>query len=146
MRFRINPRLFSHFGLRLGLGLGVLLGSAGLVLATTLSRLAADYSGSTVRVDWEVSTETDLTAFSLSRKLPNETDFTLLGSLAPTGQLRYAYLDTCLARSRSGLLAGPVVYRLTLCGPGPDRAYTTALEGTTGPVQRSWGTIKAMFR
>lgn len=135
-------RLFS----RLGLGLAVLLGSAGLVLATTLSLFTASYTGSAVRVEWEVSTETDLTCFNLSRKLPDEADYSIIGSLHPTGQLRYAFADTCLAQGRSGLLSGPVAYRLTLCGPGPDHAYTTLVPGTTSPVQRSWGTIKAMFR
>lgn len=146
MRFRAISRLFSRIGPRLGLGLGILLGSAGLVLASTLSRFAASYRGAAMRVEWAVSTETDLTGFNLSRKLPNEPDFTLLGTVAPTGQLHYTYTDTCLTQRRASLLAEPVVYRLTLRGPGPDHAYTTVVDGAAGPVQRSWGTIKAMFR
>ena len=142
MVFRPRP----HY--RWGLGLGLLfgLGSAGLGLATTLSRFEADYTGSAVRVAWAVSTETDLTSFSLSRKLPGEPDFKALGSLMPAGHLRYAYLDTSLRPGPEGLLPGPVQYRLTLRNPGPAYAYATAVPGTTGPVQRAWATIKAMFR
>jgi len=146
MRLRFTPRFFARYGLRLALGLVGWLSSAGLVLATTLSLFVASYTGSAVRVEWEVGTETDLTGFSLSRKLPEEADFTTLTTLAPTGQLHYAYADTSLHQGRSGLLQGPVLYRLTLRSPGPDQAYTTTVPGTTGLVARSWGTIKTMFR
>ncbi|MGI4833942.1 MAG: hypothetical protein ACRYFK_10820 [Janthinobacterium lividum] len=146
MRLRATSPYFSRFGLRLGLGLAGLLGSAGLVLATTLSLFVASYTGSAVRVEWEVSTETDLTGFSLSRKLAEEADFSDLTTLAPTGQRYYTYADTSLVQGRAGLLPGPVLYRLTLHGPGPNQAYTTAVLGTTGLVARSWGTIKTMFR
>lgn len=142
MVFRLRPDY--RWGLALGLMLG--LGSAGLGLATTLSRFEADYTGSAVRVAWAVSTETDLTSFSLSRKLPGEPDFKPLGSLVPAGHLRYAYLDTSLRPGRTGLLPGPVQYRLMLRSPGPAYAYTTAVPGATGRMQRAWGTIKAMFR
>lgn len=133
-----------RWGLALGLVLG--LGSAGLGLATTLSRFEADYAGSAVRVAWAVSTETDLTSFSLSRKLPGEADFKPLGSLVPAGHLRYAYLDTSLRPGRTGLMPSPVQYRLTLRSPGPATAYATAVPGSTNPIQRAWSTIKAMFR
>lgn len=142
MMFR--PRPFYRWGIGLGLLLG--LGSTGLGLATTLSRFEADYAGSAVRVAWAVSTETDLTSFSLSRKLPGESDFKPLGSLEPAGRLRYAYLDTSLHPSPAGLLPGPVQYRLTLHNPGPAYAYATAVPSGIGPLQRAWGTIKAMFR
>lgn len=141
-------RLFSttSFSLRLSLGLAVLLGSAGLALATTLLLFLATYDGTAAHVEWEVATETDLRSFELSRKTPADADFQPLTALAPTGRLHYTFVDSCLYRGRSGLLPGPVLYRLTLRGPGPDQTYTTTLAGTVSVVQRSWGTIKSMFR
>ncbi|MVN76808.1 hypothetical protein GO988_10785 [Hymenobacter sp. HMF4947] len=106
----------------------------------------ATYDGSAVRVEWEVNTETDVTGFDLSRKSPDETDFRVISRVVPTGQLRYSFADTCLYRSHSGLLQGPVAYRLTVRGPGPDQAYTTTVAGTVSTLERSWGTIKSMFR
>ena len=146
MRPLFHVRLSHVAGLRLGLGLGLLLASAGLALATTLLLFVATYDGSAVRVAWEVNTETDVTGFDLSRKTPAEADFYPLASIAATGQRHYTFTDTCLYQSRSGLLQGPVVYRLTLRGPGPDQAYTTSAAGTVSVVERSWGTIKSMFR
>ena len=128
------------------LGLGLLVGSAGLALATTLLLFGATYDGSGVRVEWEVATETDLTSFELSRKTPADTVFYLLSYLPATGQRHYIFADTCLYDSRAGLRQGPVAYRLVLRGPGPNQAYTTSVAGTTSGVARSWGTIKSMFR
>ncbi|TDN37342.1 hypothetical protein A8B98_02025 [Hymenobacter sp. UV11] len=135
----------SSFGLRLGLGLAVLLGSAGLALATTLLLFLATYDGTAAHVEWEVATETDLHGFDLSRKTPADSDFQPLATLTPTGRLRYTFVDSCLVQGRSGLLPGPVLYRLTLRGPGPDQTYTTTVAGTMSVVQRSWGSIKLMF-
>ncbi len=141
-------RLFSTtgFGLRLGLGLGLLLGSAGLALATTLLLFLATSDGTAAHVEWKVATETDLHGFDLSRKTPADSDFQPLATLVPTGQRHYTFADTCLYQGYSGLLPGPVVYRLTLRGPGPDQTYTTTAAGTMSVVQRSWGTVKLMFR
>ena len=141
-----SARRTSKVWLRAALGLVLLLGSSGLALATMLQLFMATYDGSLVQVEWVVSTETDLTGFDLSRKAPQDSDFVALAYVAPTGQRHYAFADTCLDRSRSGLLPGPVLYRLRLRGPGPDQTYTTTVAGTTSAVQRSWGTVKAMFR
>ena len=146
MQFRPFPHVVLRFGLSLGLGLAVLLGSAGLVLATTLSLFVAHHSGAVVRAGWEASPETNPTSFNLSRKLPNEPNLTPSSPLASSGQRYYAYPDTCLAQRRVGWLPELAQYRFTLRGPGPAQAYLTAEPGPTGLVQRSWGTIKAMFR
>lgn len=141
-------RLFSisSFGFRLGLGLAVLLGSTGLALATTLLLFLATYDGTAAHVEWEVATETDLHGFDLSRKTPADSDFQPLATLAPTGRLRYTFVDSCLVRGSSGLLPGPVLYRLTLRGPGPNQTCTTTAAGTMSVITRSWGSIKLMFR
>lgn len=146
MQHRYSSRFLSGLGRRLGLGLGLLLGSTGLALATSLLLFMATYDGTAVRVQWEVATETDITSFELSRKKPVDSDFEAIATVLPTGQLHYAYADTCLVEGRSGLLQGPVAYRLTLRGPGPDQTYVTTEAGTVSMVERSWGTIKSMFR
>lgn len=137
-------RFLPGLGLRLGLVLGLLLGSAGL--ATTLLLFLATYDGTAVRVASAVTTETDITSFKLSRRLPDTANFESIAALLPTGQRYYTFADTCLRTNRSGLLQGPVAYRVTLRGPSPDQAYTTTAAGTMSVVQRSWDTVKSMFR
>jgi hypothetical protein len=126
--------------------------SAVVAMAASLTLFTAVYDGANVRVDWEVNTETDVTGFELARKAASETNFTTVTTTATTGQRRYQYLDTNVYRSTAGgtptALAGsgPFTYRLTVRSTTGDQSYLTVLAGTPSAVQRSWGTIKSMFR
>jgi len=128
------------------------LGSVVVALAASLTLFTATYDGANVRVEWEVSTETDVTGFELARKAASETSYTIVSTILTTGQRRYQYLDTNVYRSTVGGTptamagSGPFTYRLTVRGPGGDQSYLTVLAGTPSAVQRSWGTIKSMFR
>ena len=127
-----------------------LLVSIVVAAAATLTLFTAIYDGANVRVEWEVSTETDVTGFELSRKAASDINYTTVSTIMPTGQRRYQYLDTNVYRTTAGTTAttggGPFTYRLTVRGPGGDQSYLTVLAGTPSAVQRSWGTIKSMFR
>ena len=140
-----------------GLGDSALLARAGraaLVLALLLSSLAAvaatvlaftvALDGSNVRVDWEVNTEADVTGFDLYRKGAADLNYMLLTSIVPTGQRRYTYTDRSAYRGPAAP-TGSSTYRLTVRG-GAEQSYTTTLAQTPSAVQRSWGTIKSMFR
>lgn len=151
----LKPVLIRRLIRRSGpLALLLMLGCVAVAYAATLTLFSAAYTGSTVRVDWEVSTETDVTGFELSRKSSTETSFTVVNTTAANGQRRYQYLDTNVYRlSGSGTPVptpaagnGPYTYRLTVRSPNGDQSYLTLLAGTPSAVQRSWGTIKSMFR
>ena len=130
----------------------LVLWSAVMAMAASLTLFTSVYNGANVRVEWEVNTETDVTGFELARKAATETSYTVVNTVVPTGQRRYLYLDTNVYRTTAGgtptALAGsgPFTYRLTVRGPGGDQSYLTVLAGTPSAVQRSWGTIKSMFR
>ncbi|MFD2721995.1 hypothetical protein ACFST9_24975 [Hymenobacter monticola] len=142
-------RTFRRFGLA---ALLLVLGSAVAAVAASLSLFTAAYDSARVRIDWEVNTETDVTSFDLARKTSAETSFSALTSVTPNGQRRYTYYDANVFRTATGgaptpaLGGGPVTYRLTIHGPGGDQSFLTVLAGTPSSVQRSWGTIKSMFR
>lgn len=125
--------------------------SIGTALAATLMLFTATYEGTNVRVEWEVNTEADVTGFELARKGATQASYTAVGSVVPTGQRRYVYLDANVYRTTGATAAaatagGPFTYRLTVRGPGGEQSYLTVLAGTPSAVQRSWGTIKSMFR
>lgn len=131
----------------------LVLWSAAVAVAASLTLFTAAYDGANVRIEWEVNTETDVTGFELSRKAATETSFTAVSTVVPTGQRRYQHLDTNVYRGASGAgtagsaaSGGPYTYRLTVRGPGGDQSYLTIMAGTPSAVQRSWGTIKSMFR
>jgi hypothetical protein len=132
--------------------LALVLGSAVAAVAASLSLFTAAYDSARVRIDWEVSTETDVTSFDLARKTSTETSYSALTNVTPNGQRRYTYYDANVFRMAPGSAptpaqgGGPVTYRLTIHGPGGDQSFLTVLAGTPSSVQRSWGTIKSMFR
>ena len=139
-------RVRPHAGL---LALLLVLGGAAAVYAATLTLFTAAYSGTVVRVEWEVNTETDVTGFELARKAAAEPGYTLVSTTAATGQRRYLYTDTNVYRATATMGptgGGPYTYRLTVRSPAGDQSYLTVLAGTPSAVQRSWGTIKSMFR
>ena len=144
----LKSDLVRRFFCRSGLAaLLLVLGSVGLAVAASLTLFTAGYDGANVRIDWEVSTEADVTGFEISRKAATETSYTAVSSVTPTGQRRYQYLDTNVYRTTAGTAAGGTfTYRLTLKSPSGDQSYLTVLAGTPSAVQRSWGTIKSMFR
>jgi hypothetical protein len=142
-------RLVRRFGL---LTLTLVILSVSVALAATVTLFTAAYDGSSVRVEWEVSSESDVSGFDLYRKAASETSFTLVSNVVPTGQRRYQYVDTNVYRQVAGanpanpMATGPFTYRLTVHSTSGDQSYTAVLAGTPSAVQRSWGTIKSMFR
>ncbi len=122
----------------------LLLLSSLAAVAATVTAFTVALDGSNVRVEWEVNTETDVTGFDLSRKSATEPNYALLSSITPTGQRRYMYTDHNVYRGTAG--GGPFTYRLTVHGGLTDQSYLAALAQTPSAVQRSWGTIKSMFR
>ena len=122
-----------------------------LAATLTLFTVAYDGTGTAVRVEWEVSSETDVTGFELTRKAAAETTYTPITTVAANGQRRYLYTDTNVYRMLPGSgtpanTSGSFTYRLTVRSPNGDQSYLTVLAGTPSAVQRSWGTIKSMFR
>ena len=151
----VKAVLVRRFFCRSGLATLVLvLCSVAITLAATLTLFTAAYDGTSVRVEWEVSTEADVNGFELSRKASNETSYTAVTTVTPTGQRRYQFTDINVYRTLPGTTtvptaaagSGPYTYRLLVRGPNGDQAYLTILTGTPSAVQRSWGTIKSMFR
>ena len=145
---------FLRWRFRAGLLAGLLvLGAVMAAYAATLTLFTAAYSGALVRVEWEVDSEAGLTGFELARKAASETSFSIVNTTAVSGQRRYLYLDANVYRPIGGTVptspaagGGPYTYRLTLRSPAGDQSFTTVLAGTPSAVQRSWGTIKSMFR
>ncbi|KAA9338528.1 hypothetical protein F0P96_06760 [Hymenobacter busanensis] len=118
------------------------------VWAVTLTLFQATPDGTSVRIEWEVLSEAGVTSFDLYRRGGNDANFDRVTVISPTGQRRYQYTDANLYRGTTGTAGGgPYTYRLTVHSSGAaDQSYTTSLTQTPSAVQRSWGSIKSMFR
>ena len=117
---------------------------ATVALSATITLFQATFDGSNVRVTWEVANEAGVQSYELYRKANNEPAFGRLSTMSPSGQARYQYLDTDVYRGTQG--GGPYTYRLTVRTTTGDQSYTSTLGQTPSAVQRSWGSIKSMFR
>lgn len=123
--------------------------SVSLVFGATITLFQASYGNSNVRVVWEVSNESGVQNYDLYRKANNEPTFTKLTTVSPSGQSRYQYLDSDVYRgpaNSAGAMGNPFTYRLTVRTTTGDQGYTSTLDQTPSAVQRSWGSIKSMFR
>ncbi|UOG74107.1 hypothetical protein MTX78_18545 [Hymenobacter tibetensis] len=124
--------------------------SALLAFGATVTLFQASYDNSNVRVVWEVANESGVQNYDLYRKANSEPTFTKLSTLSPSGQARYQYMDADVYRGAAagaaGTLGGPFTYRLTVRTTAGDQSYTSTLGDTPSAVQRSWGSIKSMFR
>ncbi|WP_139362149.1 hypothetical protein [Hymenobacter sp. CRA2] len=118
--------------------------------AVTVTLFQATLEGtSSVKVEWEVLNENGLTGFDLYRKGATDASFNRISAITPTGQRRYQYLDANLYRgpaSTSSTNGGPYTYRLIVKAATGEQTYTTVLSQSPSAVQRSWGSIKSMFR
>ncbi|SHI65692.1 hypothetical protein SAMN02745146_1306 [Hymenobacter daecheongensis DSM 21074] len=125
----------------------LLLLGVSLALGATITLFQASFDGTNVRVDWEVTNEAGVDSYEIWRKANNEPSFGRLTTVAPTAQRRYQFLDTNVYRGVAGTTSGgPFTYRLTVRTTTGDQNYTTVLNPTPSAVQRSWGSIKSMFR
>ena len=97
-------RLFRRSG---PAALLLVLWSVVAAVAATLTVFTAAYDGTRVRVEWEVSTEADVTGFELSRKAASETSYTSVATVVPTGQRRYQYYDANVFRAAPGTTVPP---------------------------------------
>jgi hypothetical protein len=113
-------------------------------LGVSLNYFRAGFEGTDVKVEWEVASESTITGFEVSRKLSNETAFRRINEVSVTGNRRYSFLDTDL-RSMPNRL-GTITYKLTVESSTGDQSFTTAFVNNPSSVERSWGSIKSMFR
>jgi hypothetical protein len=108
----------------------------------TLSYFNASPDGTDVLVSFEVPSESGVTNFKLWRKIGSEPDYSFLTHLAPTGIMRYTYLDYTIFKDE----AKSISYKLQVYQNGAVYTYYTNILHNPTSVQRTWGSIKAMFR
>jgi hypothetical protein len=120
----------------------LLLPSVFLAFGANITLFQASYDNSNAQVVWEVASEAGVQNYELYRKANNEPAFTRLTTVPPSGQDHYRYLDNDVYRE----VGGPFIYRLTVRTIATDQSYVITLGQAPSAMQRSWGSIKSMFR
>ncbi len=113
-------------------------------LGVSLNFFRAGFEGTDVKVEWELANESTVTGFEVSRKLSSEASFRRINGLANNGNRHYTFIDTDLRNTPNR--AGTITYKLTVATTTGDAVFTTAFANNPSSVERSWGSIKSMFR
>ena len=109
-----------------------------------LQSFTATYQGADIRLDWKVSDEAGVTTYEVSRKKDGDANYSRLSEVSAAGQGSYSWVDDNLYKDGDAM--ENISYRLTaLTSSGPKYFYTSIQHSPTA-VQRSWGSIKSMFR
>jgi hypothetical protein len=105
---------------------------------------SATFNGSVVRLDWKLSLRQQAN-FEVWRKRPDETSYTKLADLDYNGTEVYTFEDENLFKGQGGQQVA-FSYKLVVHQTSQVQNYLATVENGPTAVQRSWGSIKMMFR
>jgi hypothetical protein len=98
--------------------------------------------GADVLLEWEMQTEEGVSEFRLFRKYNDEATFTHVATLPVSGLRKYSYLDDNIFKAEHRVLQ----YELQVVMGGQVYSFGRTLTHNPTSIQRTWGSIKAMFR
>lgn len=95
-----------------------------------------------ILVQWEVSTEENVTEYQLYRRVGDETGLSLVHTMEASGLSLYEYFDNDIFKDERRV----VFYELHVIQNGQVFKFYTALSHNPTAIQRTWGSIKKMFQ
>ena len=107
----------------------------------SLESFTANPSGADVLLGWEVPSEDGVTAFKLYRKIESES-YVFVSTIQADGSRSYVYLDDSIFKDTPQ----NITYKLQVNKNGVLYTFFTTVVHNPTSVQRTWGSIKAMFR
>ena len=107
-----------------------------------LNYLNASPDGADVLVTWEVQALNGVSNFKVYRKIDDETSYTFLDDMGPDGGLDYQFLDHTIFKDAPKSIS----YKIVVYQGNEGAAFYTSIVHNPTSVQRTWGSIKAMFR
>lgn len=119
----------------------VLLSSA---FVMQVQEFSATYQGVDIRLDWQVKADAEIQAFQVYRKKGEDGSYKLIRTLDHNGQRSYFMIDDELYKGNE--TQETISYRLEAQTPEGSSTHYAQIEHNPTAVQRSWGSIKAMFK
>ncbi|MEM7658555.1 MAG: hypothetical protein AAF399_20695 [Bacteroidota bacterium] len=99
-------------------------------------------NGADILLEWDMLSLAGVTEFQLFRRVNSEPTKSHVTTLSPNGQMKYSYLDDDIFKTE-GLV---VHYELHIKVNGKVEIITRSLSHNPTSIQRTWGSIKSMFR
>ena len=105
----------------------------------------ASYQGSNVRLEWRMAQNSAQATFEVWRKKASEDTYYKLTDVSGNGGESYVYIDDNLYKN-SDTQQAALSYKLVVRTGQGSESYMAGIERNPTAVQRSWGSIKVMFR
>ena len=100
-------------------------------------------NGADILLEWEMKNEEGVSEFQVYRKINNEPTLTFVANLMVNGSLKYKFLDDDIFK-QSGRI---IQYELHVIKDGEILKFASLpLAHTPTSIQRTWGSIKSLFR
>ena len=109
----------------------------------TIQFFTASYQGADIKLEWRVDSDNMVDAFEIARKRPDESNYTRLDNVMINGTGTYSFIDDKLYKSAP---VATISYRLIMKTPNGTTSYYTSIAHNPTAVQRTWGSIKSMFK
>lgn len=91
---------------------------------------------------WEINDEHQISSYNLYRKYGEQGSFDHISLVKANGTGSYVYLDNDIFKNQSNL----ITYELRVVKNGRTYRFQSTLSHNPTAVQRTWGSIKSMFR
>jgi hypothetical protein len=104
----------------------------------------AVYQGSDIRLEWKVTDETEVLGYEISRKKDSDAGYSRLTELPKSNAGNYFWVDDNLYKDGEGI--ENISYRLTANTSTGPKYFYAGIQHSPTAIQRSWGSIKSMFR
>ncbi|MEO0471061.1 MAG: hypothetical protein AAF206_15645 [Bacteroidota bacterium] len=98
--------------------------------------------GADILLNWELQAEDGITEFRLFRKFNDDPNFVFVSTINVNGTRKYTYLDDNIFKSVSRVIH----YELQVVVGNKVEKFQTSISHNPTSIQRTWGSIKSMFR
>lgn len=107
----------------------------------TLDQFLVKSEAANVVVTWQITDESNIAEYKLYRKI-DEGAFKMVATIPANGLGSYAYMDDDIFKNDSQVLT----YELQVMKNNRLHKFYTTLSHNPTAIQRTWGSIKSMFK
>ncbi len=109
--------------------------------SVTLDQFIVKSEAASVVVTWQITDESNISEYKLFRKI-NEGAFKMVATISADGSGNYSFMDDDIFKNDSQTLT----YELQVMKNSRLHKFYTTLSHNPTAIQRTWGSIKSMFK
>ncbi|MCI4670710.1 MAG: hypothetical protein MRZ79_21425 [Bacteroidia bacterium] len=98
--------------------------------------------GADIMISWEIQDEKGVAEYRIFRRFEDQSTLTHVVTLPNNKQSYYTYLDNNIFKQQPKIL----YYELQIVVNGQIQKFSQSLSHNPTSIQRTWGSIKSMFR